>query len=77
MLAHGHGTAAAGMVIAVHVGAMYPPSPLTGWLVDRFGRLLVAGASGIALLAAGLLAALAPSDSVVLPAAALAGGRNP
>ncbi|MFC4376296.1 MFS transporter [Nocardia halotolerans] len=72
MLAHGHGTAAAGMVIAVHVGAMYLPSPLTGWLVDRFGRLPVAGASGVTLLAAGLLAALAPSDSVVLLAAALA-----
>ncbi|WP_373281876.1 MFS transporter [Nocardia thailandica] len=72
MLAHGHGTAAAGAVIAVHVGAMYLPSPLTGWLVDRFGRLPVAGASGITLLAAGLLAALAPSDSVVLLATALA-----
>lgn len=72
MLAHGHGTAAAGVVIAVHVGAMYLPSPVTGWLVDRYGRLPVAAASGITLLGAGLLAALAPGDSIVLLALALA-----
>ncbi|MEU6579397.1 MFS transporter [Nocardia sp. NPDC046763] len=72
MLAHGHGTAAAGAVIAVHVGAMYLPSPLTGWLVDRYGRLPVAATSGITLLAAGVLAALAPGDSITLLAVALA-----
>lgn len=72
MLDHGHGTAAAGLVIAVHVGAMYLPSPLTGWLVDRCGRLPVAAASGMTLLAAGMLAGLAPGDSVALLALALA-----
>ncbi|MFJ9371553.1 MFS transporter [Nocardia sp. NPDC101769] len=72
MLAHGHGTAAAGVVIAVHVGAMYLPSPVTGWLVDRYGRLPVAAASGVTLLAAGVLAALAPGDSIALLALALA-----
>ncbi|MBF6356607.1 MFS transporter [Nocardia higoensis] len=72
MLAHGHGTAAAGVVIAIHVGAMYLPSPVTGWLVDRLGPLPVAGASGVTLLAAGLLAASAPADSVPLLAVALA-----
>ncbi|MFR9749763.1 MFS transporter [Nocardia sp. 004] len=69
---HGHGTAAAGLVIAVHVGAMYLPSPLTGWLVDRYGCLPVAAASGVTLLAAGMLAGLAPGDSIVLLALALA-----
>ncbi|WTZ54539.1 MFS transporter [Nocardia sp. NBC_01388] len=69
---HGHGTAAAGLVIAVHVGAMYLPSPLTGWLVDRCGRLPVAVASGVTLSAAGVLAAAAPGDSVVVLALALA-----
>ncbi|WP_229798373.1 MFS transporter, partial [Couchioplanes azureus] len=34
---HGLGIAASGLVIAVHVAAMYLPSPATGWLVDRFG----------------------------------------
>ncbi|MFF0361714.1 MFS transporter [Streptomyces fungicidicus] len=69
---HGHGTAASGLVIAIHVGAMYLPSPLTGRLVDRHGRLRVAAASGITLLAAGVLAATAPGDSVTLLALALA-----
>ncbi|MEU7469855.1 MFS transporter [Streptomyces sp. NPDC044984] len=69
---HGHGTAASGLVIAVHVGAMYLPSPLTGWLVDRHGRTVIAAASGLTLLAAGILAAVAPVDSVGLLALALA-----
>ncbi|MFE3226537.1 MFS transporter [Nocardia sp. NPDC059228] len=72
MLAHGHDTAAAGAVIAIHVGAMYLPSPVTGWLVDRYGRLPVAAASGVTLLAAGVLAGLAPGDQVALLALALA-----
>ncbi|MGW4652039.1 MFS transporter [Kitasatospora sp. NPDC004289] len=69
---HGHGTAASGLVIAVHIGAMYLPSPLTGWLVDRYGRMPLALASGATLLAAGLIAATAPADSVGLLALALA-----
>ncbi|MFF7265960.1 MFS transporter [Streptomyces sp. NPDC008159] len=69
---HGHGTAASGVVIAVHIAAMYLPSPLTGWLVDRFGRLRIAAASGLTLLASGVLAATAPGDSVALLALALA-----
>ena len=69
---HGHSTAAAGMVIAVHVAAMYLPSPLTGRLVDRVGRTTMAVVSGATLLAAGVLAAAAPDDSVALLALALA-----
>ncbi|GAA3801709.1 MFS transporter [Streptomyces phyllanthi] len=69
---HGHGTAASGLVIAVHIGAMYLPSPLTGWLVDRHGPLRIAAASGLTLLAAGVLGATAPGDSVALLALALA-----
>lgn len=69
---HGHGTAASGLVIAIHIGAMYLPSPLTGWLVDRYGRLTIATASALALLAAGVVAAGAPGDSVAPLAVALA-----
>ncbi|MEU9352564.1 MFS transporter [Streptomyces griseoloalbus] len=69
---HGHSTAASGLVIGIHIGAMYLPSPLTGWLVDRYGRMKIAAASGITLLAAGILAAAAPGDSVALLALALA-----
>ncbi|GHF52646.1 MFS transporter [Streptomyces griseosporeus] len=72
MREHGHGTAASGLVIAVHIGAMYLPSPLTGWLVDRHGPLRIAAASGLTLLASGVLAGLAPGDSVGLLALALA-----
>ncbi|MFI7231867.1 MFS transporter [Nonomuraea angiospora] len=72
MYDHGHGTAASGLVIAIHVAAMYLPSPLSGWLVDRYGRLRVAATSGLTLLAAGLIAATAPGDSVVLLSLALA-----
>jgi MFS family permease len=69
---HGHGTAASGLVIAIHIGAMYLPSPLTGWLVDRYGRLTIAAASALTLLAAGLVAAIAPGDSVTPLSVALA-----
>ncbi|CAL9652981.1 Riboflavin transporter RfnT [Streptomyces sp. enrichment culture] len=72
MHGHGHGTAASGLVIAIHIGAMYLPSPLTGWLVDRYGRMTIAAASGVTLLASGILAAAVPGESVVLLALALA-----
>ncbi|MGQ4726543.1 MFS transporter [Streptomyces sp. Ju416(a)] len=71
MLAHGRSAQAAGLVISLHVAAMFLPSPLTGMLVDRVGRRWVARASGPLLLAAGGLAALAPADSVPLISAAL------
>lgn len=72
MVAHGHGVGATGVVIGVHVAAMYLPSPLTGRLVDRFGPLWTARLASLALLTAGLLAAFAPVTSVGLLAGALA-----
>ncbi|NUW42467.1 MFS transporter [Nonomuraea rhodomycinica] len=72
MHGNGHGAAASGLVIAVHIGAMYLPSPVTGWLVDRYGRLVTATAAALALLAAGVVAATAPEESVALYAVALA-----
>jgi MFS family permease len=71
MQAHGHHLQATGLVIAVHIGAMYLPSPLTGFLVDRLGRVPVAVASGLTLLAAGVVAATAPDNSVAILAVAL------
>jgi MFS family permease len=61
---HGHGIGITGVVIAAHVAGMFLPSPFSGWLVDRFGYLAIAAASGVTLVAAGLLAAWAPVDSV-------------
>jgi len=69
---HGHGLGDVGIVIGIHVAAMYLPSLITGVLADRFGRTMMSYASGITLLLAGLLAAFAPGDSMVLLVAALA-----
>jgi MFS family permease len=71
MREHHHGLTATGVVIALHVAAMFLPSPLTGQLVDKVGRAPMIAASGAALVGAGVLAALAPADSVVLLAVAL------
>ncbi|MGG1519393.1 MFS transporter [Paenibacillus oryzisoli] len=61
---HGHGLGDVGIVIGIHVAAMYLPSLLTGVLVDKYGRKPMSYASGVTLLLAGLLAALAPGDSM-------------
>ncbi len=72
MLAHGHGLGLIGLVIGIHIAAMYLPSLITGPLVDRLGRVPMAAAAGVTLLLAGLVAAVAPPDSVVLLVVALA-----
>ncbi|HEX8347499.1 MAG TPA: MFS transporter, partial [Actinoplanes sp.] len=72
MQAHGHDLGATGLVIAVHIAAMFLPSPVTGILVDRLGRVAVAVAAGVTLLAAGVVSATAPEDSVALLTLALA-----
>jgi MFS family permease len=72
MRAHHFELSAVGVVIGVHVGAMYLPSLVTGWLVDRIGRLPMAVASGVTLLLAGLVAAVAPGGSFWLIVLALA-----
>ncbi|MDC7120576.1 MFS transporter [Cellulomonas fimi] len=64
MRAHHHGMSAIGLVIGIHVGAMYLPSLVTGRLVDRVGRVPMAVAAAITLLLAGATAALAPADSM-------------
>ncbi|MFB7473538.1 MFS transporter [Kitasatospora sp. NPDC056184] len=71
LAANGHGTGAIGLVVSLHIAAMFLPSPLSGLLVDRWGALPVAAASGVTLAAAALLAGLAPADSVPVLAAAL------
>ncbi|MFT9819636.1 MFS transporter [Lysinibacillus sp. NPDC056185] len=68
---HGHGLSEVGIVIGFHVGSMYLPSLVTGILVDKIGRTAMSIASGVTLLCAGLIAAFAPSDSMVLLIVAL------
>ncbi len=71
MRAHGHDLGAVGMVIGAHIAAMWLPSPVTGMLVDRLGRTPVVVAAGVTLLGAGLVAAVAPGDSLGLLVLAL------
>jgi MFS family permease len=67
----GDGLVAIGLVIGLHIGAMYLPSLGTGVLVDRIGRLPVAASAGVVLALAGTVAAVAPPDSPAVLAIAL------
>lgn len=71
MRAHHHGLSATGLVIAVHIGGMYLPSPLSGFLLDRLGRTPIIIAAALVLPASGIIAAFAPTDSVATLALAL------
>ncbi|WP_404442719.1 MFS transporter [Sutcliffiella horikoshii] len=69
---HGHGLDAIGLVIGIHIGAMYLPSLITGVLVDKYGRTAMASAAGVTLLLAGIVAATAPGDNLYVLILALA-----
>ncbi|MBU9674567.1 MFS transporter [Planococcus sp. CP5-4] len=69
---HGHSLNAIGMVIGIHVAAMYLPSLVTGMLVDKVGRVAMVVAAGVTLLSAGLVAAFASGDSLFVLILALA-----
>ncbi len=69
---HGHGLNEVGLVIGFHIGAMFLPSLVTGFLVDKMGRGVMAIASALTLLIAGILAALGPADSMMVLIIALA-----
>jgi MFS family permease len=72
MRAHHHDLSEVGVVIGIHIAAMYLPSPLTGLLVDRVGRIPIAIAAAVTLLAAGIVGAVAPANSLGLLVLALA-----
>ncbi|WP_422124694.1 MFS transporter [Planococcus sp. X10-3] len=69
---HGHTLSAVGMVISIHITAMYLPSLLTGVLVDKIGRIAMVVAAGVTLLSAGFVAAMAPGGSLPMLILALA-----
>lgn len=69
---HGHSLREVGIIIGIHVGAMFLPSLVTGILVDKVGRTAMAIVSGATLLVAGVLAAVAPGDSMLFLTIALA-----
>jgi len=68
---HGHSLGDVGLVIGIHIGSMYFPSLITGALVDKFGRTAMSIASGGVLLLAGIVAAVAPPDSMLVLVVAL------
>lgn len=68
---HGSNLTAVGLVISLHIAAMYLPSLGTGILVDRIGRPAMVIASGITLAASGIMASLVPGDSTLLLTLAL------
>jgi len=58
MMMHGHDLAAIGYIIAIHVAGMFGPSPISGYLCDRFGPVLVVllgGSMYVVACAAGML----------------------
>lgn len=69
---HGHEMGAVGLVIGIHVGAMYLPSLFTGYLIDKVGRVPMAIASGVILLLAGLIGAFGSGHSLTILITALA-----
>lgn len=70
-LLHTHGTPLAhvGLLVSVHVAAMYAPAPLAGRAVDRFGPRPVAATGALFTLLAGLIG-LHEDITQPLPAAA-------
>lgn len=71
LIEHGHSLRVVGVVISAHVAGMFLPSPVSGWLCDRVGRLPVLAAGGVTLMAAGVVAATADPASGVAVGLAL------
>lgn len=67
----GSGLSLIGLVISMHVAAMYLPSLVTGILVDKVGRSWMVVASGVTLSFAGFIAAYSPGDRMWSVALAL------
>src|SRR2546426_1709804 len=57
---HGYPVQTIGLAGALHLGGMFVASPLSGWLCDHFGRLLMIGIGALVLIGAVMLAGVAP-----------------
>jgi MFS family permease len=66
LTAHNHGLGTVGLVISGHVAGMYALAPISGRITQRFGALPTIFLGTGVLVAAGLLAALAPPESDTL-----------
>lgn len=63
LIAHHHGLGTVGFVISGHVAGMYALAPVSGWIANRIGYLQTILAGTGVLVAASLLAAIAPPES--------------
>jgi MFS family permease len=68
---HQHGLSAIGLIIGLHIAAMYLPSPLAGRFVDTYSPGMVTSAGGVVLVVSALVAAAADSSAIVLGVALL------
>lgn len=62
----GSGLATVGLVVSLHIGAMFGPSPLTGRLINHLGSSRGAAVAGVLLVSAGALAALGGGSPLLL-----------
>ncbi|MFP3846069.1 MFS transporter [Priestia filamentosa] len=62
---HDFGLGEIGLVMSLHIGTMYFPSIFTGPLVDKFGRTIIAVASGVILVISGVVGAFTPPNSIM------------
>ncbi|MEV1118567.1 MFS transporter [Actinosynnema sp. NPDC049800] len=61
-----------GVVVSLHVAAMYVASPLFGWMADRLGRVPVLAIGAALVVAASGIAGMAPSHGAPQLAAGMA-----
>ncbi len=69
----GSGLGTIGLVVSLHIAAMFAPSPVSGWLTDRVGAPRTAAGAGATLIAASWLAADAESPAILTVAMVLLG----
>jgi MFS family permease len=65
MGSHGHGLRAVGLVVSIHVAGMFGPSPISGWLADRFGPRSVTACGFLMLAIAGVSGAVVDQDGLL------------
>jgi MFS family permease len=75
MTEHGMGLGLVGLLISGHVAAMFLPSPVSGWIGDRFGPAATISLGLLLFVAAAGYGAIAPADSAagIMPALAVLG----
>ncbi|MFC4946297.1 MFS transporter [Pseudonocardia sp. GCM10023141] len=64
----GVGLGAIGLVVSLHIAGMFAPSPLSGWLADRYGSGPTVAVAGVVLAVASVVAGAGAGDPVVLTA---------